>query len=210
MLTQPTVAATSQLLAHRNWRTDWTLERTCLYWYLTFEDEPELLALFDELMPGLRRVDSVDVVPADWLHLTVLEVGFADEVGRPDVDAMVAAAESIRELMPLRVDLGPVTTMTDSVMLPVVGSPELLAVHATLAESLATASEPSASVEPFLPHVSIGYVNSDCHRDEVMAAFADITPRTVSASVPRLTLAAVTRLQTHYQWQAIASLPPDR
>jgi 2'-5' RNA ligase len=197
-----------QLLAHRNWRTDWTPDRTCLYWYLTFDNESELVALFDELMPGLRRVASVDVVPVDWLHLTVVEVGYVDEVDRSDVDAMVAAAESVRDLMPLRLDLGPVTTMTDAVVLHVAPSAELLAVQAALTTGLGTFRQPPAGDDAFWPHVSIGYLNGDCRRDEVMAAFDGLTPRTVSVTVPRLTLAAVTRLETHYQWQAVASLPP--
>jgi 2'-5' RNA ligase len=208
MLPELSLPETDQLLAHRNWRTDWTLERTCLYWYLTFDAEPELLALFEELMPGLREVESVDVVPADWLHLTLLEVGYVDEVDGTDVDAMVAAAESIRDLMPLRLDLGPVTTMTDAVVLHVDPSPEVLALQLTLAEGLGSLPHPRPPGEGFWPHVSIGYLNSDCRRSEVMAAFTGLTPRTVSVTVPRLTLAAVTRLETHYQWQAVASLPP--
>lgn len=199
---------TERLLAHRSWRTDWTLERTCLYWYLTFENEPGLLALFDELVPALRTVDTVDVVPADWLHLTVLEVGYADEVVRTDVEQMVAAAETIRDLMPLRLDVGPVSTMTDSVVLHVDPSTGLLAVHTTLAEGIGTLRRTNPEDEQFCPHVSIGYLNGDCRRDEVMAVFAGLAPRTVSVTVPRLTLAAVTRLETHYQWRAIASLPP--
>lgn len=197
-----------QLLAHRNWRTDWTLDRTCLYWYLTFDDEPGLIALFEDLMTGLREVTSVDAVPADWLHLTVLEVGYVDEVDRSDVDAMVAAAESIRDLMPLRLELGPVTTMTDAVVLDVVPSPDLLELQAALTTGLGTFRQPPATDEGFVPHVSIGYLNSDCPRADVMATLAGVTPRTVSVTVPRLTLAAVTRLDTHYQWQAVASLPP--
>ncbi|MEP6815742.1 MAG: 2'-5' RNA ligase family protein [Marmoricola sp.] len=205
MLPHLSLPVVDQLLAHRNWRTDWTLERTCLYWYLTFDDEPELAALFEELTPGLRRIENVDAVPADWLHLTVLEVGYADEVVRSDVAAMVAAAETIRDLMPLRLDLGPVSTMTDAVVLGVHPSPEVLAVRATLAEGLGTLRRPHD--EGFWPHVSIGYLNTDCRREEVMAAFENVVPRTVSVTVPRLTLAAVTRLETHYQWQSVARLP---
>jgi 2'-5' RNA ligase len=197
---------TTRLLSHRSWRTDWTLERTCLYWYLTFEAEPALHALVDELTAALAGVGSVDVVPNDWLHLTVLPVGYVDEVVRSDVNAMVAAAESIRDLMPLTIELGPVTTMTDAVVLPVVHSPELDRVHATLTEGLGTLRP--VEDDGFAPHVSFGYLNSDCHRDEVMGVFTDVVQRPMSLVVPRLTLAAVTRLETHYRWEAVASLPP--
>lgn len=204
---QASLPETGQLLAHRNWRTDWTADRTCLLWYLTFEDQPELMSLFHEVEDDLRRVDSVDVVPPSWLHLTLLEVGYADEVSASEMDDLVAATEASTSMFPLRLDIGPVSTMTDAVVLQVRASEEVVALQSSLAEGLRSSRATVPEPEDFWPHVSLAYTNRDCRRDDVMDPLSDIAERTVSVTVPRVTLAAVTRLRDHYRWSAVAALP---
>ncbi|MCW2791946.1 MAG: hypothetical protein JWO76_1044 [Nocardioides sp.] len=194
------------MLAHRNWRTDWTAERTCLYWYLTFEDQPALHSLFGDVEDDLRRVASVDVVPPSWLHLTLLEVGFADDVTPSEMTDLVTAARSVTGLLPLQLELGPITTMTDAVVLQVASSAEVLALQALLAEGLHASRGIVPDPDDFWPHVSLAYTNSDCRRDDVMEALGGVADRRTSLAVPRLTLAAVTRQQDHYRWQEVAAL----
>lgn len=197
------------MLAHRNWRTDWTAERTCLYWYLTFEDQPALLSLFADVEDDLRRVASIDVVPPSWLHLTLLEVGFADEVTPSEMDDLVTAARSVTGLLPLALELGPITTMTDAVVLQVV-SEQLGALQGLLAEGLRGSRAVEPDPDGFWPHVSLAYTNSDCLREDVMGPLSDVADRRTSLTVPRLTLAAVTREQDHYRWQEVTALTlPD-
>lgn len=198
------------MLAHRNWRTDWTTERTCLYWYLTFEDQPGLHSLFEDVEDNLRRVACVDVVPPAWLHLTLLEVGFADEVTSSEMADLVAAARSVIGLLPLRLELGPLTTMTDAVVLQVAATEQVLALQALLAEGLRKSRHVEPDPDGFWPHVSLAYTNSDCLRDDVMGPLHEVAGRTTSLTVPRLTLAAVTREQDHYRWQEVAALALDQ
>lgn len=197
------------MLAHRNWRTDWTAERTCLYWYLTFEDQPALRSLFADVEDDLRRVPGVDVVPPSWLHLTLLDVGFEDGVTPSEREDLVAAARSVRALLPLDLGLGPITTMTDAVVLRVAASERLAALQRTLAEGLRASRGVEPDPDEFWPHVSLAYTNSDCRRDDVMASLADVAGRTTDLTVTRLTLAAVTRERDHYRWQEVAALTPD-
>jgi 2'-5' RNA ligase len=193
------------MLAHRNWRTDWTAERTCLYWYLTFEDQPGLRSLFEEVEDDLRQVASIDVVPPSWLHLTLLEVGFADEVTQSEMDDLVTAARSVTALLPLALELGPISTMTDAVVLPVASEP-LVVLQGLLAEGLRTSRAVEPDPEGFWPHVSLAYTNIDCLRDDVMGALGNVAERTTALTVPRLTLAAVTRERDHYRWQEVTAL----
>ncbi len=197
------------LLAHHNWRTEWTAERPCLYWYLTFEDQTELTSLFQHVEDDLRRLESVDVVPPSWLHMTLQEIGFVDEVSASQMDDLVAEATSVAGLLPLRLDLGPITTMTDAVVLRTHPSNELMALQSALVAGLESSRGTPPEAEPFWPHVTLAYTNRDCHRADVMDALADVADHATSVTVPRLTLAAVTRHPGHYRWSPVASLPVD-
>ena len=42
----------------------------------------------------LRDVPGLDLVPGPWLHLTMQDVGFSDEVSGGDLAAITAAARS--------------------------------------------------------------------------------------------------------------------
>ena len=56
----------------------------------------------------LADLPGLDLVPVEWLHLTVQGIGFADEVGAGEVDRIVAAVRRrCAALAPLRVTLGP-------------------------------------------------------------------------------------------------------
>jgi 2'-5' RNA ligase len=209
MTEQPSRPEADQLLAHHNWRTDWTHDRPCLYWYLTFESQTELTSLFHRVEDELHRLTAVDVVPPSWLHLTLQEVGFLDEVSASHLDDLVHATASVAELLPLRLDLGPITTMTDAVVLRSHPSDELMALQSALAAGIESAPWHVPAAEPFWPHVTLAYTNRDCHRVDVMEALADVACHTTSVTVPRLTLAAVTRHPGHYRWSAVASLPVD-
>ena len=65
---------------HWRWRPDWKHDRACLWWYLTFEDAPAVRGLAQRVQHLLGRAPQLDLIPFPWLHLTLLEVGFADEV----------------------------------------------------------------------------------------------------------------------------------
>ncbi|MCW2758426.1 MAG: hypothetical protein JWO46_2172, partial [Nocardioidaceae bacterium] len=136
-------------MAHHEWRPDWTLDRTCLYWYMTFDMDTALIERAEQLGPALTRLHWVNRVPTDWLHLTLQEVGYVDDVTPEEVSQIAEAARQVQDLLPLNVELGAVTTMTDAVVLPAVLSPELVQAHALLADSIGDRAHARPDAEPF-------------------------------------------------------------
>ncbi|CUR54986.1 hypothetical protein NOCA2220177 [metagenome] len=206
---------TSRLVEHRQWRPDWTTERPCLYWYLTFENQPAFWSDCHELTSVLEAIESVDVIPHEWLHLTLLEVGFVDEVDADRIAAVVAAAGAALAGCPtVQLELGPVSTMVDSVVLRVRPQPALMDLQRRLDEAL-RAIGGVVSDEAFWPHVSLGYLNRPAERDSIIgklraeAAVEALDDLTMLVSGPQLTLGAVTRHRTHYEWQVEAVVALD-
>jgi 2'-5' RNA ligase len=200
----------TQLVDHWGWRPDWHVERPCLMWYLTFEDQPELADLALRSHERLRPLAAVDLIPVPWLHLTLDEVGFVDAVGPDDVDRVVESVRAvIADWRSGPIHLGPGTTMEDAIVLAATSAADLdeLCGRLRTATTAVLARDPGYEPLPFWGHVSLAYTNQPCDAASVLAPLATLAEETLTVSVPRLTLAAVTRRDRHYQWTVRAALP---
>lgn len=208
---------------HWSWRPEWTAQRPRLLWYLTFETVPDLHRLAEAAAARLRAA-AADVIPPRWLHLTVSDVGFADQV---HPSARAAAAAAVRGLSgdeaPLDVALGPVDVLPGAVVLPA-RPPEPLA----RTRDLVRRASAQAGIDPaddlddlddldgeYRPHVSLCYVNRGTDHDALQAAVRSAGDATVTARRDRLTQALVTRRDGHYRWEVLDEVrlgeqPPER
>jgi 2'-5' RNA ligase len=205
----PQYKSRDELTDHWQWRPEWTVDRPCLLWYLTFENQPRLRRMAERLQSRLESVTAVDPVPPPWLHLTVEDVAFVDEIAPRQVDDLVQAAASAMvgwSAPPLV--LGPVASLRTALVLEAGPRRELRELRERLraCTSVAVGPERVRGPQRFVPHVSFAYVNARCDPREVIDPIHDLVHERTVVSVPRLTLAAVTRRNRHYQWIARATL----
>lgn len=195
---------------HWDWRPEWREDRPCLLWYLTFEDQPAVLRRAQELTSSLRTSERIDVVPPEWLHLTVDDVAYADEVSPDQVESLVQATrEAVSDCSLPPLELGPVCAMTSAVVL--LARPRSPLLHLREGVQAVTTAVLGRHKPPlrhdFRPHVTLGYVNDACGQRSIMEPLEAVGTDLVHASVSRLTLAVVTRRNRHYQWTTRAVLP---
>jgi 2'-5' RNA ligase len=207
----PYSPAASQIAEHWQWRPDWLQDRACLWWYLTFEDAPAVRDLARRVQALLRPAPQLDLVPLPWLHLTLLEVGFADEVPAETVDRVVRAAhEGLADFPRVDLDLATVRAMPGALVLEA-HSRGLRSLHERLTDAVlrVRGAEGVRGLCAFVPHVSVAYVNRDCAAHEVLGPLdgVDVSTPSPSATVRRVRLAAVTRQRRHYQWTTRAVVP---
>lgn len=207
-------SSTSLLGEHWRWRPDWRRDRACLWWYLTFEDSPAVRGLARRAQDLLGRTPQLDLIPSPWLHLTLLEVGFADEVATATVDRVVdTTRRALADFPGFDLELGPVRSLPGAVVLEAHGD-ALAPLHERLTDAVLAARGADAvgALRAFVPHVSVAYVNRDCDPHEVMGPLegADLSSTSPSATVTRVRLAAVTRQRRHYQWTTRAVVPLGR
>ena len=205
----PRYQSRDALSDHWQWRPEWTVDRPCLLWYLTFENQPRLWQLAERLHNRLDGVSSVDPVPPPWLHLTVEDVAFVDEIAPRQVEDLVeAAASALVGWSAPPLVLGPVAEMRDALVLEAAPRQDLHELRDRLRACTSVAVGPDNVRGPrrFAPHVSFAYVNAPCDPHQVLEPIGDLGEERVVVSVPRLTLAAVTRRNRHYQWIARAAL----
>jgi 2'-5' RNA ligase len=188
---------------HWRWRPDWTAERACTFWYLTIPADAVRLPALEQYVDTLGRTPWLDAVPPRWWHLTLTEIGYADDLG-PDLLTEVAHAvqAAVTAQGPLRLELGPVIRFRTAIALSAGPSEELSALQAVVrAETQRVLGDrPVVHPKDFRPHVSLAYVNRAVPGAEVGALLAMAPDVDAPVDVGCLTLAAVTRQDRHYQW----------
>lgn len=203
----------SLLRDHWEWRPEWVPDRACLLWYLTFDRQPELSRQLEQVHACLSDVPQVDVVPPPWLHLTMDDVGFADELAPGEVEQVLASARAtVTGWTHPPLALGPLVPMEDSVVLAAGPVLELVGLRDRLraATSSVLGAGTASRLDEFRPHVTLAYLNDACEPREVMDPLAPVAGVRVPVTGLRLTLASVTRRDHHYQWTARAEVPfPD-
>ena len=205
---------TSRLGEHWRWRPDWRRERACLWWYLTFEDAPAVRGVAQRAQDLIGRAPQLDLIPSPWLHLTLLEVGFADELPAATLERVVDTTRRALEDFPgFDLGLGSVRSLPGAVVIEA-HADALATLHERLTDAVLAARGADAvgALRAFVPHVSVAYVNRDCDSHEVMGPLdgADLSSPSPSATVTRVRLAAVTRERRHYQWTTRAVVPLGR
>ena len=86
---------------HWWWRPGWRAGRHFYACHLTPADQPELRRLVDTYQAALRDVPTVDLIPAQWLHLTMQGIGFTDEISSQEIERILAFAGGGSRLLAL-------------------------------------------------------------------------------------------------------------
>lgn len=159
----------------------------------------------------LAELLGLDLVPAEWLHLTMQPVGFVDEVGAADAERFVAAVRRrCAALAPVTLTLGPVELQAEGVWLRVAPQAAVrrvrAAVRAGIAEVWGMARVPEAAGN-FTPHVSLAYSNTDRPSERYAAALAGVRPRLATVELVAIQAIVLSRDTHLYRWETLATVP---
>jgi 2'-5' RNA ligase len=204
---------------HDHWwpRPGWRPGRITLTWHLTFPDTPALAGHAAAYQGALEGLPGLNLVPAEWLHLTVQAIGYADEVPAPAVTAVVAAVRARAAA------LGPFELIFDrsgiyGEAIAIHTRPDAPverlrdAVRAGIADVLGDDAVPTAPEQAhrFLPHVTIAYSRIDANAAPYAAALADVERAPTSVPITAATLIRQERLLAPdwlYRWTIEAVAP---
>lgn len=177
------------------------------HWHLLFRDQPQVRAAAAAAQRRLAGFPGLDLVPLQWLHLTTLSCGFADQVPGPQLKSMVDTA---RQLLagdePIPVRLGRVLYHPEAVTLAVEPAdalaPVLSAVSIAAREAGLTGRP---GTDPWVPHISVAYSNGTGPAGPVIEALGLRLPE-VAATVTSATLVAQSQVGHSWQWQVAADV----
>jgi len=181
--------------------------REQVHWHVLFHDQPQVQELAREAQQRLAGLPGLDLVPAEWLHMTVLIVGFADEM--ESEEALIGHARNhLSRVAPTTVTFGRILYHPEAIMLgvrpggaldPVLGAVQ----DATLA---ATGHHGVVEHQPWTPHVTVAYGNASRPAAPIIAALGrQLPPRELT--IRTVSLVAQKQVGHIWQWRSLAEVP---
>ncbi len=185
--------------------------RARIMWLILFEDHPQVAELARVAHTRLSGLACLDLVPEEWLHMTTLIAGFADDIAPGQINIMISEARRIlAHTSAITIKLGRVLYHPRAVMLDAGPAHDLEPVlnAARAATSIATGWDGELYHKPWVPHITLAYSNSVHPAAPVIEALGRQLPRR-EVRIRSISLVS----QTHEQmwtWHPIATLPFGR
>jgi 2'-5' RNA ligase len=183
--------------------------RARLMWLMCVGDDARVAELARIGQARLKGLPGLDLVPREWLHMTTLIAGFADQINAGQAEAMATETRRLLEgTPPITVTLGRVLYHARAVMLaaqpPSALEPVLHAVQK--ATRVATGCEGELHFEPWTPHMTLAYSNTSGPARPVIEALGRAVPLQ-RATISSVSLVSQTP-QQRWTWRLVAKVPP--
>jgi 2'-5' RNA ligase len=206
----PDAEHATQLVDHWYWRPGHRPGRPFYTWHLTFEDQHDLHRLVSQYQTALRALPFLDLVPVEWLHITMQGVGFTDEVPRDDLAALVdAIRHRLEGLLAPTLVFQRVTVRPEALALYPSPAESVHRIRSTIREAMLGAQTGHVREREtgYQPHLSIAYVNTSSAPTQASAQLAEVRAEPATAVISNVSLIALQRHGRLYRWQTVQSIP---
>jgi hypothetical protein len=196
---------------HWWWRPGWRQGRSFYTWHIIFDDQQAIGQLISHYQSALAEVPVLDLIPVDWLHLTVQGVGFSDQVSAGDLAAVRnATAVRLASIAPVTVTIGRARTSVEGVHMSVYPPDSITAIRDGIRYAIGEvwgADHVPESNLGFTPHISLAYANtSGAPLAPIRAILDQRHPKAMTiATIRKVSLLDINRDHRMYQWSLIGS-----
>jgi len=208
-MTGTTTESFPRMIDHWWWRPGWSVGRQFYTWHLTFESAPDVARAVHEYNTHLD-LPGLDLIPQQWLHLTMQGIGFVGEVNEGDLEKIVAATQArLAALEPFEISLGPTVVDPEVVRLKVEPAEPVSRLRqelrAAIGEVWGTDHIPEDAAG-FTPHVSLAYSNRDGVMQPILDAANATHPEPGKVTIRHADLIRLNRDHKQYQWTTYAEV----
>jgi 2'-5' RNA ligase len=194
---------------HNHWSRSM---RRSYFWYLTFEDCPDLHSLVRQCQAAIS-FPYFDLTPPRDLHLTLERIAFDDDVSAdvlPDITA--SAIRACQQMPAFDISVGPLSGTPGAIGFGASPGEQLRSLRDTLrAATLSVYPEAPVRCDDFHAHIAIAYANSDdVSAADVVVAVEKLnaTARSdVRVNVTHATLVVLERRPRSYAWDVLSRIP---
>lgn len=182
--------------------------RARLMWFMPVGDHPQVAELARLGQRRLARLDGLDLVPQQWLHITTLIAGFADEITPDQVGVMASeASRLLARTPPVTITLGRVLYHPRAIMLSIgpPGALDPVLRAARQATHVATGHGGELPTKPWTPHITLAYSNAAGPTRPVIEALGHELPARQTA-VTAITLVSQAPEQL-WTWNLVTEVP---
>jgi len=195
----------SQTRNHWWWRPGWRPGARYAIFHLTFELALELTSEAARCERFLSGVPNVDVVPPEWLHLTMTGVGFTDAHDPQDLlELAEAVLAEIGELDREPLTLNGLYLGREGLSLTADPAPWLMELRLRQQEMIKRHLGVEHEKQQFHPHVSLAYFRGDIDLSLLHRAIEVASPSEVVIDRPMLSLIELGRDHEVYTWRVLS------
>ncbi|NUR99575.1 MAG: 2'-5' RNA ligase family protein [Kribbellaceae bacterium] len=194
---------------HWCWGPNWRPGRSFYTWHIIFPNDAVVAGLHAGYERLLSSLPGISPVPAQWLHLTLQGIGFADKVPQADLDLIIDAAQHrLEEFRPFAITLGPAIVEAESLQLPVSPVDRLRRLRSQLRAAITDVwGRDSVPELPVLnPHVSMGYWTRTAPAEPLHRQVRAQANGVGKTEVTQVSLINLTRDHKQYEWTKYADL----
>ncbi|MGH3319817.1 MAG: 2'-5' RNA ligase family protein [Streptosporangiaceae bacterium] len=159
----------------------------------------------------LSRLGGLDLIPSEWLHLTMQGVGFTDEVSSGDLSKIVdSAVRRLETIPPACLTFGPATIRTEAIVLPPTPAGDVRAIRTQIRAAIGDVWGHDSIPEPadrYEPHLSLAYVNTPQQSQPIADALARVAVEAVTVTIDTAPLIVLRRDEHLYCWETFATVP---
>ena len=194
---------------HWYWRPGWRAGRSFYTWHLTFQNDPVLKDVHAAYQPLVRSLPSLTPVPAQWLHLTMQGVSYADKLSQEDLDPIIdAARRRLEQMRAFDIRIGPAIIDAESLQLPAQPVDQLRRLRAQLRAAITDVwGRDSVPALPELdPHISLGYWNQAATAAPLQRRLAALGGAVARTEITQASLINLNRDHHCYEWTTYATV----
>jgi 2'-5' RNA ligase len=180
-----------------------------LYWHVLFRDYPQVQHLASIAQERLAGFPGLHFTPRQWLHMTTLVVGFAEDLTESEIADMVKhACQLFAGIPPITVTLGKILYHPEAIVIAVrpgaAMDPVLKAVQA--ATRLSVTGEETLKSQEWTPHVTVAYSTAIQPAGPIIAALGRELPN-CQVTLSRIDLVVQEGPERLWNWRSIAEVP---
>ncbi|MBG0814830.1 2'-5' RNA ligase family protein [Planomonospora sp. ID82291] len=186
--------------SHWWWRPGWRAGRELYAVHTTFGGQDGLHDLVRAWQEPLRGLPGLDVLPIEWLHLTMQGLGFTDEV--EDVDAIAEAVRlRLAEVEPARLTFDRPVVDPESVQFRPLPAEGIDRARRAVRQGVREVRGEVDEDDGWTPHMSIAYSDADGPAEPYERALATVTAAPATITVRRIQLIVIRRDGHLYRWK---------
>ena len=192
---------------HWWWRPRWKTGRHYYACHLTLDDQPQLRQLVAMYQQAIEDRPGLDLIPPEWLHITMQGIGFTDEISGTELRSLTEAlTQELGKIDPPTVSFRSLTVHPEAIFLKAHPADALYPLRARMHRAVIDAIGTTSSAgdmpapEQFNPHASIAYVNTDGQAQPIAEALQTLRTTTVIATFGKASLLEFHRDHRMYEW----------
>lgn len=200
-----------QVRNHARWRSGWRSGRRSYAWLLPLGADTGLRQLVNQYQYALVDLPGFDLMPLEWMHIVVQEIGFTDTTSEAQVEQVLDATRArLADLPPLSLAFHRAVVLPESLALPAEPQSTLHELRSTVRETIGEAlgaSEVPDEPEDIDQHVSLAYSTTDGPAVFAVATLGATPVDPITAKVPALSLVKLNRDHSCSEWETVAEVP---